>query len=100
MQRKELIMNKDIKYKIIGTIVIFLILYTTSILFHQIFIPTNVDDLAISQIKEDGSREQLRSIEEFSNFIDPMSIILFILSSIYLWKSEIKYCFKKIVSSN
>ena len=60
-------MKKELLYCVILVAVLFVL----NIILHQIFVPQNATDLALQQMNEDGSREQLRVIERLSNYITP-----------------------------
>ncbi len=57
------------KAKIINMVWLLIVLFALNFILHQWAIPHNTTDLALQQMNEDGSREQLRAWEELSNWI-------------------------------
>ena len=52
---------------------------------HQALVPEQATDLALQQMNEDGSREQLRAIERMSNWIDIGLVAGGILGIVIIW---------------
>ncbi len=77
-----------IRVKILLTILLLLISYCFVMVMEQYVIPQNSADLAISQFKEDGSREQMRIQELSQNWLRPVVSFIYIVILIILWKKE------------
>ncbi|MBN1763621.1 MAG: hypothetical protein JW860_00020 [Sedimentisphaerales bacterium] len=74
------------KQKLIHTATLILMLLLVDILLHQVFMPHNATELALRQMNEDGSREQLRVAEQASNLITPVLIMVGIIVGLMIWR--------------
>ena len=73
------------KIKVILSVMIIAILPGMSFYLHQALVPQQSTDLALQQMNEDGSREQLRAIERMSNWIDISLLAGGILAVAIIW---------------
>ena len=76
--------------RIILTILVLIVGYFGHSIVEQYLIPQNSQDLAIQQIKEDGSRELMRIQELAQNWLDPIYYIVFIGIIFGIWYQVIK----------
>lgn len=61
-------------------------LCVAGIVLHQICVPNNATELALRQMNEDGSREQLRVVEQLSNWITPALAVIGIVGVAVIWR--------------
>jgi hypothetical protein len=73
------------KIKVILSFMIIAILPGMSFYLNQALVPQQSTDLALQQMNEDGSREQLRAIERMSNWIDIGLLAGGILAAAIIW---------------
>ena len=73
------------KTKVILSVILIAILPGTSFYLHQALVPQQSTDLALQQMNEDGSREQLRAIERMSNWIDISLVAGGIIGIVIIW---------------
>ena len=76
--------------RIILTVLVLVVGYFGLSITEQYIIPQNSQDLAIQQIKEDGSREHMRVQELAQNWLDPIFYISVVGILIGIWYPVIK----------
>ena len=79
------------KNVVIKCVILMVILFLINLVLHQVSVPQNATDLALQQMNEDGSREQLRVIERLSNYITPVLCIVGVVGIAtigYRWRRE------------
>ena len=80
------------KMRIILTVLVLVIGYFCHSYLEQYLIPQNSANLAVQQLKEDGSREQMRIQEFAQNWLDPIYYIIIVSMLIGIWYSKMKGC--------
>ena len=73
------------KTKVILTIVMLLVVGTFNFVMHQVLVPEVGADLAVAQVTEDASGAGVRAVDKTSEYIDGISGLILIVSSLLIW---------------
>lgn len=85
--------------RIILTVVIIVVCFFTISIMEQKVAPNVSADLAVNQLKEDGSREEMRILENSHNWIDPVCYLASLSLISLIWYKPIKKYIKEIDST-
>jgi hypothetical protein len=78
------------KNRVLWSILFIILFFLVTTIFHQYLVPTNADDLAISQVNNPDDSAILRMAEEGSNWIDPICGIGVMFILIGIWYKPIR----------
>jgi len=73
------------KTKLLHCAILVVTLFVLNIVLQQVVVPQNTADLALQQLNEDGSREQLRVAEQLSNWITTGLVLIGIVGLVVIW---------------
>jgi hypothetical protein len=85
--------------RVVFTIMLFVIALVFLNVMEQSVVPAHAADLAVNQIKEDGSREQLRVEQNFQDRIYPFYWFVFACCIIMVWTKPIKNCIQYMIKT-